>query len=547
MLDDENGDPVRIDLGKRMKLGPLGYYNGFTMDFSRLLQFSPTDTKFSPAPFFSYLTGDSDWRVKKYLNNEMSFIELAAGAVSPSITQLATGIAENNYQKRWGGLSYMLTGFATKSTAHAEIANDYFITNNYSKMLKAPKNLRKDFYDRVLNGKMDDKGLRAMKVAQDRGLMGPGSLDRSEFGVKYNEDLYKMATRNYGKFLTLGQSGDVTRTEDYYKEVSRDYSELIKHIISSDVLNHKGGPDDWLDKVTEFAKDGYLDDFEKANPAYGKAMRHYYELKDYYSNKMKNQDIAYGDGYNDYERAEAKAKLIASTYELEGAGKSLEEKVDSLLHGTASFIFDPKNGYPELTEEREREIEYKGFLVQDYEKTLSRFESEKSMRNMYWSISYAAKAEGNRKLQNHAAKLAQKFDEAAKNSFKQIKEDHTIEAELYVLEKEQKEKAYPDSYGKDWVKTKPIVNYIEKREQSLNEYYNEIANQTINHIENTEVKWNSLNNLQKQTFRMNNNGLTINQAKEDLRLEKEFWEGMKDMNISKKYDDDINKLKQIYE
>lgn len=85
------------------------------------------------------------------------------------------------------------------------------------------------------------------------------------------------------------------------------------------------------------------------------------------------------------------------------------------------------------------------------------------------------------------------------------------------------------------------------RSMSLNEFYNEMANDRISFLtKNDDVGWSNLSNLQKSTFRMMNGGKTINQAREDLAHQVDTWGSIIDMNIPKNSSELINKL-NLYE
>lgn len=548
IMDDENGDPVRVDYGKRVKLPLLGMYAGASINFNRLLQFSPSDTRLGVAPIFSYLTGDSDWRVKKWLNGEMSGFELAAGAVSPSISQLAAGIIENDYQKRFSALSYLLTGLSSKSSAHAKVANDFYIKQDYQAVKDAPQSVKEHLFDQFNKKnkgvKFDDSTLDAMIAAKDLGLIGDPAK-RNSFGMYEREDAFKDSIKTHGMMMALAANGtkDPLASEDYYKETGREVAEFTKWVVGDDFFKNSSDPE-WMDKVEQFVKDGHLEKFKVVNPAYGEAMQHFYDNRKYYSDMREAQSMAYSTDSSEEEKMLGKAKLLALKYEMSGGGSSVDSKAYSLINGSVQFIVD-ENGMPEMTKERMAEIDYRGYFVANYEDAISKHMLYRDTRNFYLSMYSKAKAENNSKLKDYAWNMSEHNRVLMEQTYKELKEHHSEEAEIFNLKRLTEGKTPAEIEDKKLYVTQPISNYVEKRERNLNEFYNQIANDRVKFLETTDLKWSDLSNREQSVFMALNNGKTINQAKKELEVDKEFFKGLVDINSIKKTSNNIKLVKDL--
>jgi len=548
IMDDENGDPIRIDYGKRVKFPLLGMYAGASINFNRLLQFSPSDTRLGVAPIFSYLTGDSDWRIKKWLNGEMSGFELVAGITSPSISQLAAGIIENDYQKKFSGLSYLLTGLSSKSSAHAKVANDFYIKQDYEAVKNAPQSVKEHLFNQFnkknKGAKFDDSVLDALIAAKKIGLISDPA-ERNSFGAYEREDAFKDSIKIHGMMMALAANGtkDPLLSEDDYKETGREVAEFMKWVVGDDFFKKSSDPE-WMSKVEEFVKAGHLEKFKIVNPAYGNAMQHFYDNRNYYSEMNQAKSMAYGIYSTPDQQMRGKAKLLALKYEMAGGGNSADSKAMALINGSVQFILD-KNGMPEMTKERMAEIDYKGHFAASYEDTVSKHMLYRDTRNFYLSMYEKAKSEKDSKLKNYAWNMSEHNRKLMEQTYKELKEHHSEEAEIFNLKRITEGKTPAEIEGKNLYITQPISNYIETRERNLNEFYNQIANNRVKFLENTNLKWSDLNNQEQSVFMALNNGKTINQAKKELAIDKEFFKGLVDINSIKKTSNNIKLVKDL--
>lgn len=541
VLDDEDGNPIRTDFGKRIKFGLLGSYTGFTGDLSRMLQFSPTDAGISMAPIFSYMSGDADWRMRSWMKGDISGMELALGAISPSISSIATGFIENDRAKLWNGLSYFSTGWATKSTANQELANDFYINQDYKKIKDAPDSIKKRL-TKMTKGVVTEDVLDSYIKAQELGLISK-QKERSPFGTRSErgEEAFKESVKLYGQLITVGTDGVNSIDESKRSEEGKKVFEMMKWVVGSDFF---GGVKDkeWMKKVSEFVEDGHLDNFEKANPAYGKAMRHYYDNREYYAKKYDAYDTLSNESATNEEKLKANALLVASNYELAGVPNNLDSKIKALMSGEVQFILD-EQGRPEMTKERLAEIDYKGFYVKSYEEAVSKAEGYRNLSKVYLSLYWAAKDKNDSAGKREAWSLYKEYETKANQAIKEISEHHSLEAEMYVLKNMKAQKTQNGA-----IVTEPIQNYMNKRSIIVNDFYNEMATDRIKFLENTEnLKWNSMSNEDRALFRILNGGKTFNQAKEDLATEKEIWRNLYDSEIPKQQNDITKLIDKLYE
>ena len=544
VMDDEDGNPLRIDYGKRIRLGFLPGYPGFRMDFSRFLQFSPTEMGVGLTPILSFLSGDADWRIKKYIDGEMSGLELSLTTLSPSISSLATGILENDYQKKWSAMSYLLTGMPSKSTAHQDIAKSYWFDEDYEKVLKYPQAVREHLYETIAKNsvekdiKITDKDIKGLIKAKELGLIGES--ERSLLDPNYKDQAFNQAIRLYNKMLAVGSDGKKQLTEDEIVTESKMGYEFMKHVVGSSFFD-KMDDDDWMKKVEEFVDAGYLDSMKKTNPALGKAFEHYYNNKDYYSTKYNAYDILGKESTaTQEEKLKARATLLALNYDIYGAGLSFEEKVNNLINGSVQFVLD-ETGRPEMTKERLSEIEYKGFYVKSYEDAIARNQLYKDLRQVQLDI-YFTNKDKDKALAKQAYDQSEVYLRLSQEAFKELKEFHSDEAEIYAL-KNKDSKTIADGVKV----TEPITGYMKERSATLNEFYNEIANDRLKFLDSNDLKWNSMPNSEKAIFRSLNNGLTFNKAKEAAQLEKDYWMNLYDSEVPVKSNNTINLINSLFE
>ena len=543
VMDDENGDPIRVDYGKRLKLGFLGAYAGFSPKLDRLLQFSPGDAGIGMAPVFSYLTGDADWRVKSYLDGEMSGLELSLGAISPSISSLAVGIMENDRAKIWNGASYLMTGWATKSTVNQEIAEDYFIKQDYTKLRNAPDSVR-DRLKKVTKGAVDDAALDALIEAQKIGLLSEPQ-EWGKFSGRPRDAAFADAVKIKAQMLAFGTDGEKGLTEEEIKAEGKQINQFMKHVVGAKFFDNIGD-EDWLSKVKQFGDDGHIEAIEKAIPAYGETMRHYYDNIDYYSKKSEAKNMLYGEGSSDEDQLKAQAMLMALDYELVGDFSTFDGKVKALLEGEVSFLFNEGDDAPMMTKERMSEIEFKGFYVSSYEDAIAKNVLHKDLSTLYLKMYWDADQKKDKATKSYAWKNYQKEKDNSIKAFKDLKENHTLDAEIFALKNKKLLKA-KDNNGNVVYMTEPIQGYAAQRRTDLNQWYNQIATDRVKFLDSTDLKWSQMTNKEKSLFMALNNGMTVNQAKESLNIEKAYWASMFDSEIPKQTNDTIKLIKSLYE
>lgn len=550
---DENGDPVRRDYGKRLRIPLLGSYAGASFNPYRLLQFSPTDSFTKLTPALSILGGDYDWRVKKFMDGESSGLEFALGTLSPSISQVVTGIVENDYEKRFSGIAYLATGIATKSSAHAKIANDFYIKQDFDSVLNAPEDVRKHLYDsynkKNKNKFLDDDVIKAQKAAKELGLLDDGGMEY-RMGVPSTKASTKQAIILKSQLLHLAQNGikDPLVDPAVYNEEAKYMFEFVKWAVGDGFADNERDPE-WFKKVDQFVEAGHLENLARINPNYAKAMRHFaVDNREYYENLDKYRNIAYGKGATAAEKEKAQAALIALKYELVSPNRSLEGKIKEILDGEIQFIVDEKTGMPLMTKEREAEINYRGHYVAKYEEAISEHLLYKDLYDFYVGMAVRAKESKDKTKENYAWNEVNRYKGLVNQSFRVLKEEHEVDAEIYAIKRLKSGLTPPEIKEKGYSLTAPTSGYVEKKKSSLNEFYNNLVNDRVNFLKNTDLKWSQLSNREKSVFMSLNNGKTVNQAREELQAEAGMHEGLIDINSDFKPGNKINNIiKELYD